>query len=85
MSKKIVTQAHLPAGTGRTAAAGPRMGQQYSPHGAPGAAVIAAEGESGFRLTAEDEDELFAALQDIDNGNYEDGCELLRELKALSR
>ena len=48
-------------------------------------AVIAAEGDSGFRLTAEDEDELFAALQDIDDGNYEDGYELLRELKALSR
>ncbi|MGZ5445404.1 MAG: hypothetical protein ACXW5U_26870 [Thermoanaerobaculia bacterium] len=48
-------------------------------------AVIAAEDDSGFRLTAEDEDELFAALQDVDRGNHEDGHELLRELKALSR
>ena len=48
-------------------------------------AVIAPEDNSGFRLTAEEEDELFAALQDVDGGNYEDGYELLRELKALSR
>lgn len=48
-------------------------------------AIIAAAGDSGFRLTAEDENELFAALQDIDDRNYEDGYELLRELKALSR
>lgn len=48
-------------------------------------AVIAAERESGFRLSTEDEDELVEALHDIDNGNYEDGYELLRELKAQSR
>jgi hypothetical protein len=48
-------------------------------------AVIAAERGSGFRLSPEDEDELFAALQDVDQGRYEDGYELLRELKARSR
>lgn len=48
-------------------------------------AVIAAERDSGFRLSAEDEDELLEALQDIDGGNYEDGYELLRELKAQTR
>lgn len=48
-------------------------------------AVIAAERESGFRLSTQDEDTLVEALQDIDDGNYEDGYELLRELKAQSR
>jgi hypothetical protein len=45
-------------------------------------AVIAAERDSGFQLSAQDEDELFEALRDIDGGNYEDGRELLRELRA---
>jgi hypothetical protein len=48
-------------------------------------AVIAAERESRLGLSAQDEDELLKALQDIDDGNYEDGYELLRELKAHSR
>ena len=48
-------------------------------------AVIAAERDSGFHLSAQDEDELLEALRDIDSGNYEDGYELLRELKAQSR
>lgn len=48
-------------------------------------AIIAAEGDSGYRLTAEEEDELLAALEDVERGQYEDGYELLRELKALSR
>lgn len=52
--------------------------------GAP-VAVIAAEETSGFRLSTQDEDELLAALQDVDSGNYEDGYALLRELKAQSR
>lgn len=48
-------------------------------------AIIAAEGDSGYRLTADEEEELLAALEDVDRGHYEDGYELLRELKALSR
>ena len=47
-------------------------------------AVLAA-GDSGFRLTPEEEQELVAALHDIRSGNYEDGHELLRELKELTR
>lgn len=47
--------------------------------------AILAAGESGFRLTPEEEDELATALDDIRSGNYEDGRELLRELKGLSR
>jgi hypothetical protein len=47
--------------------------------------AILAAGESGFRLTPEEEDELAMALDDIRSGNYEDGRELLRELKGLSR
>jgi hypothetical protein len=42
-------------------------------------------GDSGFQLTAEDEQELVTALRDIRSGNYEDGQELLRELKELTR
>lgn len=47
-------------------------------------AVIAADG-SGFRLTPDEEDELFTALQDIRSGNYEDGHELIEELRTLGR
>lgn len=36
-------------------------------------------------LTAEDEDELFSSLQEIRSGKYEDGYELLRELKEMTR
>jgi hypothetical protein len=46
-------------------------------------AVLAAE-RSGFQLTAEDEEELFLAFQDIESGNFEDGDELLREIRGLS-
>lgn len=47
--------------------------------------AILAVGDSEFRLTAEDEEELVTALQDIRSGNYEDGHELLRELKEMTR
>ncbi len=47
--------------------------------------AILAAGESGFQLSADDEEELFSALQDIRSGNYEDGYELLHELKEMSR
>ena len=47
--------------------------------------AILAAGDSGFQLTADEEEELFASLQDIRSGNYEDGYELLRELKELAR
>jgi hypothetical protein len=47
--------------------------------------AILAAGDSGFRLTSEEEDELATALEDIRGGQYEDGRELLRELKGLSR
>ena len=49
------------------------------------AVAILAAGESGFQLTADEEEELFAALNDIRSGNYEDGHELLRELRGMSR
>lgn len=47
-------------------------------------AILAAE-DSGFHLTAEQEEELVTALREIRSGNYEDGDELLRELKEMSR
>jgi len=47
-------------------------------------AVLAA-GDSGFQLTPDEEDELAASLQDIRSGNYEDGYELLQELKEMAR
>ena len=47
--------------------------------------AILAVADSSFRLTAEEEEELAVALQDIRSGNYEDGYELLRELKELAR
>jgi len=46
-------------------------------------AIIAA-GDSGFQLTDDEEEELVTALNDIRRGNFEDGRELLRELKGLS-
>jgi hypothetical protein len=39
---------------------------------------------SGFRLSEEDEDELESALSEIQQGNYTDGRQLLRELKGLT-
>jgi hypothetical protein len=47
--------------------------------------VILAKGETGFQLTQEDEDELFQALEEIRNGNYEDSDELLSELRSMYR
>ena len=47
--------------------------------------AILAAGESGFALTADEEEELVTALNDIHEGNFEDGRELLRELKGLER
>jgi len=35
-------------------------------------------------LTSEEEEELFKSLQEIRSGKYEDGYELLRELKAMA-
>jgi hypothetical protein len=46
-------------------------------------AILAAE-QSGFRLSAADEEELVVALEDIRSGNFEDGYELLRELRGLT-
>lgn len=46
--------------------------------------AILAAGETGFTLTAGEEDELVAAVQDIRSGHFEDGHELLRELKGLN-
>jgi hypothetical protein len=37
------------------------------------------------RLTVDQEEELLTSLQDIRSGKYEDGHELLRELKELAR
>jgi hypothetical protein len=36
-------------------------------------------------LTAEDEEELFLAYQDIERGNFEDGDELLREIRSWGK
>ena len=47
--------------------------------------AILAAGDSGFQLSGDDEEELVAALHDIRSGNYEDGYDLLRELKAMIR
>lgn len=44
-------------------------------------AILAAD-ETGFQLTADDEDELAAALADIRGGQFVDGRDLLRELKS---
>jgi hypothetical protein len=46
--------------------------------------AVFAAGDSGFQLTADEEEELFSSLQDIRSGKYEDGYELLRELKELA-
>ena len=43
-------------------------------------AVLAAD-ESGFRLSAQEEEELTKALQEIRRGEFADGHELLRELR----
>ena len=51
--------------------------------GTPVAVLVA--GDSGFELTAEEEEELMTALHDIRSGNFEDGHDLLRELKDMTR
>jgi len=51
------------------------------PDGTPVAVLVA--GGGGFQLTAEEEDELFASLEDIQSGNYIDADELLQELRTL--
>ena len=45
-------------------------------------AILAAD-DTGFQLTAEEEEELVAAMEEIRNGKYVDGHELLRELRGL--
>lgn len=47
--------------------------------------AILAAGDAGFQLNAEEEEELVVALEEIRSGKYEDGHELLRELRGLSR
>ena len=47
--------------------------------------AILAAGELGVHLTAEEEEELVAALLDVRSGKYEDGLELLRELREMRR
>jgi hypothetical protein len=47
--------------------------------------AILAAGDSGFQLTADEEEELFLSLQDVRSGKFEDGYELLRELKAIAK
>jgi hypothetical protein len=39
----------------------------------------------GFRLTKDEEDELFASVQEIRNGDFIDGDELLAELRSMYR
>jgi hypothetical protein len=51
-----------------------------------GAAVlIIAEGEDGFVLTPEEEDEIAAALAEVEAGVWIDGETLLRELREMLR
>ena len=45
-------------------------------------AILAAD-ERGFQLTAEEEEELALALEEIRSGKFVDGHELLRELRGL--
>ncbi len=47
--------------------------------------AILAASDTGFQLNAEEEEELVVALEEIRGGKYEDGHELLRELRGLSR
>jgi hypothetical protein len=47
--------------------------------------VILAAGETGFQLTAEEEAEIFEAVEEIRNGNYTDADELLSELRSMYR
>ncbi|MCP3964084.1 MAG: hypothetical protein GY719_40155 [bacterium] len=47
--------------------------------------VLAADDEAPFTLSPGEEQELNAALAEIDAGRYVDGWALLEELKAKSR
>ena len=51
------------------------------PDGTP--VAILAAGDTGFQLTAEEEEELVVALDEIRSGDSVDGHELLRELRRL--
>lgn len=44
-------------------------------------AILAPDAE-GFRLTGDQEDELASALSEIEAGEYEDGDQLLAELRG---
>ena len=46
--------------------------------------AILAPDDSGFYLTADEEDELFRSLSDIRTGNYEDGTKLLAQIKEMA-
>ena len=48
-------------------------------------AILAADDDGPFALSASEEQELSTALAEIDAGRYVDGWELLEELKAKSR
>jgi hypothetical protein len=44
--------------------------------------AILAPGTEGFRLTEEQEAELLAAFAEIESGEFEDGSELIAELRG---
>ena len=44
-------------------------------------AILAAESAEPIELTPEQEDELVAAVEDVQRGNYVDGEDLLAELR----
>ncbi len=48
-------------------------------------AILAADDDAPFALSPGEEQELSAALAEIDAGRYVDGWKLLDELKAKSR
>jgi len=50
------------------------------PDGTP-VAVIVREGEETFELSPEEEAKLLEAIAQVERGEYEDGSELLRELR----
>ena len=47
--------------------------------------AVLAPGDTGFHLDEQEQAELAAALAEIRAGDFVDGAELIRELKALSR
>jgi hypothetical protein len=44
--------------------------------------AILAPDDEGFRLTRDQEDELSSALAEIERGEFEDGAELLKEMRG---